>query len=51
MRPVPAVPFDNPDNYNHQVTIVIRKVDRCFISHGRLGDLLNQYPMPFGQIR
>ena len=19
VRPVPAVPFDNPDNYNHQV--------------------------------
>ena len=21
VRPVPAVPFDNPDNYNHQVCV------------------------------
>ena len=23
VRPVPAVPFDNPDNYNHQVCVCV----------------------------
>ena len=23
VRPVPAVPFDDPENYNHQVRIVV----------------------------
>lgn len=23
VRQVPAVPFDNPDNYNHQVCVIL----------------------------
>ena len=27
VRPVPAVPFENPDNYNHQVSALEWQVD------------------------
>lgn len=30
VRPVPAVPFDNPDNYNHQVMIVAALTNSFF---------------------
>ena len=26
VRPVPAVPFDNPDNYNHQVCVCVFRI-------------------------
>jgi len=31
VRPVPAVPFDNPDNYNHQVLLIGCKEPIAFV--------------------